>query len=102
MWATSGWGITQWLEAFEVLVAFIAMAFFVCWVCYLVFSVLAKTIMDRLRILTFHGMRRATRPDLGGALHPFISDLELGPTMADGGEKTRDERRDTSGTVTKN
>jgi len=102
MWGTSGWGITQVLEAWTMIVACVGMAFFVGWACYMIFMLLVKTFAAGLRILRIHGMRRAIRTDLDRAVHSFLSDLEVGPTMADGGEKTRNELRDTAGTVIKN
>jgi hypothetical protein len=75
------------LEASTVLIACIVLAFSTAWICYLVFFPLVKTIAGKVQILRIHGMRGATRPGRDRALDPFVSDLEVGPTMADGGEK---------------
>ncbi len=102
MWGTEGWGVTQVVEASAVIVACAGMAFFVIWVLYVISLVLVKTIAAGVRTVRTHGMRRAIRAELDGAIHPFISDLELGPTMADGGEKRRKIEPATRGTVIKN
>jgi hypothetical protein len=82
------WGITQAVEASAVILACIGLACFMVWACFMLFYLLVRAIAGGVQILKIHVMRRAMRTDLDRALDSFISDLELGPTMADGGEKT--------------
>jgi hypothetical protein len=54
---------------------------------FMIFFPLVRTIVGGLQILRLYGLRRSVEADLR-SIDSFISDIELGLTMADGGEKT--------------
>ena len=58
---------------------------------YTVFFPLFRTMAGGLQILSAHGRRKSRESE--GDRRPafFAADPELGPTMADGGEKTKKE-----------
>ncbi len=64
---------------------------------YIVFLPLARTIVGGVQLLKIYALRRCAEADLGRAFGSIISDPELGPTMADGGEKAEKENKGTVG-----
>jgi len=60
------------------------------YVFYTVFFPLIRTVAGGLQILSIHSSRKSRVTDQEESPLFFAPDLELGPTMTDGGEKTKD------------
>ena len=58
------------------------------YVLYTVFFPLIRTVAGGLQILRIYGSKKSRVAEEQGSLVFFAADPELGPTMADGGEKT--------------
>ncbi len=59
---------------------------------FIIFFPLVRTVMGGLQILKIYGLRKSRETDVNTAFESFISDVELGLTMADGGEKTEKQQ----------
>jgi hypothetical protein len=59
------------------------------YVFYTVFFPLFRTVAGGLQILSIHGSRKSRITDRDKSPAFLAADPELGPTMADGGEKTK-------------
>ncbi len=75
-------------EIAETIVTLVLLLSCVIVACFCVLFPLVGTAVGGLRMLKASGAKTHAAIHLRQPSDPFISDLELGPTMADGGERT--------------
>ncbi len=80
------------MAKFALLLAGSILALFIlAYVVYVIFFPLVRTIGGGFQILRIHGLKKVKATDQERLPGFFTPDLEVGPTMADGGEKTEKE-----------